>query len=238
MKIVKYISIIVLTIALSSCGATKELKSEAYSDLYKEKPVSVLIMPPINNSTHVEAKEYFYSTLNHEIAEDGYYVFPQFLTMEILKKESAYDSELFINRNDLSIFNKTLGADIILFTTIHNWKKSHIGGKINIDIEYTIKSSKNSNTLYHRRGNIKVDTSVNVGGGLVGGLISMAATAINTANTKYVSVARVANLYNLESLPKGKYHYNYLKDVNEKVFIKETKSKTIPLKYKRKTKTY
>lgn len=239
MRTVKHLSIIVLAIVLSSCGGAKTIKSTAYKNLYEEKAVSVLVMPPINNSTHVEAKEYFYNTLNHEIAEDGYYVFPQFLTMEILKKESAYDSELFINRNDLSIFQKTFGADLILFTTIHNWKKRIIGGKINVDIEYTIKSSKNANILYHRRGDVTVDTSIGVqGAGLAGALISLAATAINTAQTKYVDVARVTNLYTLGSLPKGKYHHNYLKDGNEKITIKEEKTARIALGYKRKEKTY
>ncbi|NIJ43951.1 hypothetical protein FHR24_000390 [Wenyingzhuangia heitensis] len=238
MKIVKYLYIFISVIILSSCAATN-LKSEAYKDLYNEKAVSVLIMPPINKSTHVEAKEYFYSTLNHEIAEDGYYVFPQFLMMDVLKKESAYDSELFVDRDDLSIFKESFGADLILFTTIHDWKKNHIGGKINVDIEYTIKSSKNSNILYHRRGDISVNTSINVsGGGLAGALISIAATAINTSKTKYVNVARATNLYTLESLPKGKYHYNYLKDGSEQVTVKDNQSKTIPLDYKRKQNSF
>jgi len=46
-------------------------------------------MPPINKSTNVEAKEYFHSTMNIPIANAGYYVIPPFLSMEILKKESA-----------------------------------------------------------------------------------------------------------------------------------------------------
>lgn len=233
MKIVKYVYILVGAIVLSSCAATK-LKSEAYKELYKEKAVSVLVMPPINKSTHVEAKEYFYSTLNHEIAEDGYYVFPQFLTMEVLKQESAYDSELFVDRDDYSIFKGALGADLILFTTIHNWKKSHIGGKINVDIEYTIKSTTSGAVLYHRRGDVSVDTSVNTGN-VIANLI---ATAISTAVTSYVSVARVTNLYTLESLPKGKYHHNYMKDTNEKVTTDTTKKVTVPLNYKRKEKVY
>lgn len=85
-----------LGILLSGCTTTAPVsKFSAYRGLYEARPVSVLIMPPINRSTNVEAKEYFHSTLNVPIANAGYYVIPPFLSMEILKRESAFDSELF-----------------------------------------------------------------------------------------------------------------------------------------------
>jgi hypothetical protein len=80
---------------LSSC-VTPVLKSVAYKKLYSEAPKTILIMPPINKSTNVEAKEYFHSTLSVPLANQGYYVIPPFLSMEILKKESAYNSELSV----------------------------------------------------------------------------------------------------------------------------------------------
>ena len=73
-------------------------------------------MPPINRSTNVEAKEYFHSTLIVPLANQGYYVIPPFLSMEILKRESAYDAELFLN-STLSKFGEVFGADIVLFTS-------------------------------------------------------------------------------------------------------------------------
>ena len=97
-----YILVLSATFLLTSCGPVSKLnKSQAYAGMYKEKPLSVLIMPPINRSTNVEAKEYFHTTLNVPIANAGYYVIPPFLSMEILKRESAYDSELFINKPSL-----------------------------------------------------------------------------------------------------------------------------------------
>ncbi len=78
----------------SSCTTTAPIaKSVAYKGIYDEKPLTILLMPPINRSTNVESKEYFHSTLNIPIANAGFYVIPTFLSMEILKKESAYDAE-------------------------------------------------------------------------------------------------------------------------------------------------
>ena len=56
----KHYLVILLAIILSSCSTTAPLKkSVAYKGMYDEKPLSVLLMPPINRSTNVEAKEYF-----------------------------------------------------------------------------------------------------------------------------------------------------------------------------------
>ena len=62
------------TLLIVGCGTTSKLnKAQAYKGMYEEKPVSVLIMPPINRSTNVDAKEYFHTTLNVPILNAGYY---------------------------------------------------------------------------------------------------------------------------------------------------------------------
>ncbi len=187
-----------------SCSTTQPiLKTEAYKGMYSEKPLTVLLMPPINKTTSVDAKEYFHSTLNIPIANAGYYVIPTFLSMEILKRESAYDAELFLNY-PLAKFNEVFGADVALFTIIHKWDKTY--GMVYVEVEYIIKSTKTNEILYSRRGQINYDTNVQVsGGGLAGALVGLAATAINTAATKYVDVARSANAYTFKDLPSGKY---------------------------------
>jgi hypothetical protein len=206
--------LLVVTIALlASCVVTnKQTKFESYKGMYEERPLSVLIMPPINRSTNVEAKEFFHTTLNIPIANSGYYVIPPFLSMEILKRESAYDSELFIDQ-DLNIFKEVFGADITLFTIIHKWDKSTIGAKVKVDIEYVLKSTKTNNILYTRYGSIVYDASVSTNaGGLAGLVADIALSAINTAATKYVDLAKSCNNYTFSDLPWGKYSIMYLKD--------------------------
>ena len=47
--------------ALSSCSLLNTTtRGTAYPKMYEEKPTSILIMPPINNTNAVEAKDYFY----------------------------------------------------------------------------------------------------------------------------------------------------------------------------------
>ncbi len=197
--------ILVLTIAFFySCSTTQPiLKTVAYKGMYSEKPLTVLLMPPINKTTSVDAKEYFHSTLNVPIANAGFYVIPTFLSMEILKRESAYDAELFLN-SPLTKFGEVFGADVALFTIIHKWDKTY--GMVYVEVEYVIKSVKTNEVLYTRKGQINYNTNVQVNNaGLEGALMSIAATAINTAATKYVDVARIANTYTFKDLPRGKY---------------------------------
>ncbi|MDA9338235.1 DUF799 domain-containing protein [Flavobacteriaceae bacterium] len=209
------------TFFIFGCGTTSKLnKVQAYKGMYEEKPLSVLIMPPINRSTNVEAKEYFYTTLNVPILNAGYYVIPPFLSMEILKRESAYDSELFIERPSLKIFNNIFGADIILFTIINKWDKSSIGSKVTVEVEYILKSTHTNEILYSRKGTISYNTSISSGGGA---LLNILASVANTAATKYVEVAKAANNYIFTDLPKGKYSPMFGLDKEEMAGLKVIK---------------
>lgn len=187
----------------TSCTTSNKVtKAVAYKGIYDEKPKSILLMPPINKSTNVEAKEYFHSTLFIPLANQGYYVVPPFMSMEILKRESAYDAELFIN-SPLSKFGEVFGADVVLFTTIYKWNKAY--GKVTVEVEYTLKSTKTNNILYNRRGTIIYNTTVSGTGGTYGALFDIALTAANTAGTKYIDVARACNSYTFRDMPVGKY---------------------------------
>lgn len=188
----KQILMLILTaIVVVSCSSTKTM-GEQYPAMYEEKPVTIAIMPPINQTTHAEAKDYFYTTLYLPLCEKGYYVFSPYLTMEMFQQESAYDAENFLEA-DLSIFRKVLGADAAMFTIIKSWKRNNVGGKLTVDIEYILRSTKTGQTLYTREGYIKVDTSINGGGGLFGAVAGMIATAINTAATDKVVAGRKCN---------------------------------------------
>ena len=209
MKKILFIAAIA-SLILSSCG-TKDvtLRKDIYKGIYDEKPIAVLVMPPINRSTNVEAKGYFHSTLCVPMANAGYYVIPPLLSIEMLKKESAYDAELFLNE-PLNKFGDFFGADVAMFTIIHKWDKSVVGSKIYVDIEYILKSTKTNEVLFSRLGHITYDASIQVQGfGLAGALVSLAASMVNTALTEYIGTARSCNAYALGVVPLGKYSPEY-----------------------------
>ena len=222
----KYIILGLVTLLMSSC-AEKITRGVQYPKMYEEKPLTIAVMPPINQTNHVEAKDYFYTTLYAPLCEKGYYVYSPMMTMELFQTESAYDAEQFIE-GDLSQFRNVLGADAAIFTIIKSWKRNNVGGKITAGVEYILRSTKTGDTLYKREGLITVDTSVSGGGGLFGALVSLAATAISTATTDKVVAGRACTVFVLSDMPEGKYGTKYDKDQNElagKSYIKATVEK-------------
>ena len=206
MKKILYLTVIALVFA--SCTNNKLLpKSEAYKNIYEEKPLSILVLPPINRSTKVEAKELFYSSLSVPFASNGYYVMPPLLAMEILKEESAYDAEMFVN-SSMKQVGDLFGVDAVLFTTINEWRKTSVASQIAVNIDYMLKSTKTDEILFHRTGDVTLNVSVNTGT-IVGNLVgSMLATSL----TKEIVVARNCNMYTIGDIPAGKYSPTFGQD--------------------------
>ncbi|MDR0566811.1 MAG: DUF799 domain-containing protein [Prevotellaceae bacterium] len=208
---------------LSSCAVTPLTRGTAYPKMYEERPLAIAVMPPINKTNNVESKEFLYITLPQSLCERGYYVLSPFLSMELFKSESAYDAEMF-EESPLAKFQEILGADAVLFTTIHSWEKNALLSTVTVSIEYKLRSTKTNETIFHRKGTMVYDASVKVsGGGLAGALVGMAASAISTAATDYVKVASACNSAALVDLPEGKYSPNYDKDKALRVEPKEFK---------------
>ena len=219
----KLIGIIMAVMSLASCSTPTTL-SQQYPGMYEEKPLSIAIMPPINQTTHAEAKDYFYTTMYMPLCEKGYYVYSPYLTMEMFQQESAYDAEMFLEA-DLTPFRNVLDADAAMFTIIKDWRRNNVGGMLTVKVEYILRSTKTGQTLYTREGEIKVDTSIDGGSGGFGALVGMIATAINTAATDKVVAGRKCTAFVLTDLPAGKYSPMHEKDASNpagKKFIKAT----------------
>lgn len=195
----------------TSCGMLNTVTRESqYAKMYEEKPITLLVMPPINNSANVEAKELLYTSISRPLVEAGYYVISPLLAMDVLKAESAYDAEMFFD-SSLSTFQNYFGVDAVVFSVIDTWTKKGLG--IETKIRYVIKSAHTNETLFDRSCDLYLDLSVNSGSnGLLGALVDLAASAINTAATDHIIAARKANYYILRDIPRGKYSPDYMQD--------------------------
>ncbi len=215
---------LLLAFSLTSCisfdvgnsGYERPTKGNTYRQMYEEDPVVMLIMPPINNSANVDAKDFFYSTLSVPIADAGYYVLPPYLTLETLQRESAYDAELFLDK-DLSKFREIFGADVAVFTVIKSWNKSMLDYTVTVKIDYIFRSTKTNETLYKKSGNVIVDSSLEVTDrdSFLGFLINVVASSISTAVTDFVDMAVKCNNKALADIPRGKYSGRYGQDKND-----------------------
>lgn len=215
MKKSKILVFLISCVLFSSCGTTLK-RGERYAKFYEEDPVVVLVMPPVNNTTSVDAKEYLYTSICRPLAELGYYVIPPHLAMDIFKAESAYDAELFVDQN-VGMFGKVFGADAVIFTTIDKWEKQGFG--IETDIRYVVKSTRTNEVIFERNCKYFLDLTVKTKGkSNAEEVISIVATLLNTAVTDNIVAARKCNSVSLSDMPRGKYSSLHQLDQDERAY--------------------
>ncbi|MDD5168673.1 MAG: DUF799 family lipoprotein [Syntrophales bacterium] len=205
---------VLLCISLNACAPAMVTKGDKFPLMYEETPASILILPPMNESTAAEAKDYYATTIQEPLSFWGYYVFPYEITTEILKMEGIYDTEL-LKTLPLQKFREYFGTDAVLFTTIKKWNLVYmvLAANLTVSIDCELKSTKSNATLWQYNGTVIVDLSGGSSGGGVAGLIAKAiVTAINSSMADYVPHARRANYIPLRTLPYGKYHRLYGQD--------------------------
>ena len=211
----------------TGCAPTMATKGSEFPLMYEESPNTILILPPINQSTAADAKEYYATTIQEILSYWGYYTFPYEVTADIFKMERIYDAEL-VKDVPLGKFREFFGADAVLFTTIKKWDMSYmvLAASLTVSIDAELKSTISDQTLWDYSGTVVVDLSGGSGGGGLAGLIAQAiVTSAQAAMADYVPHAKTANYRALSSLPFGKYHPQYMTDQSAQ-FVDQTPGET------------
>lgn len=220
------LTLLLASVVFTSACVPMTTKVKEFPGMYEEQPVSIIILPPINESTAADAKEYYSTTIQEPLAYSGYYTFPYPITSDILKREGIYDTELLVNL-PANKFKEYFGADAVLYTTIKKWNLSYmvLASNLTVSIDCVMKSTTSDRVLWTYNGTVVVDLSGGNSGGGVAGLIAKAiVTAINSAAADYVPYARQANYIALSTIPAGKYHPQHNADQNAQ-FIDQTPDK-------------
>jgi len=186
--------------------------------MYKEQPQSVLILPAINKTTAVDAKNYYPVTLPEILAESGYYIAPIDLTSELLKEEGLYDTESILADFPLKKFREYFGVDAVLYVEIITWNTKYniITGSVNIKLHFVMKSTTTSKVIWERWSNAQKSTN-GLSFEFIGLITNIVLTALRTASTNYVPLSRKLNQAAFKSIPFGKYSPLYGKDKKYKV---------------------
>lgn len=206
----KILYILTAVILVSSCGVSTHTRGSQYPLMYEEKPAMLLVMPPINRTTKVEAKELLYTSISRPLIEAGYYVISPHLAMDIYKSESAYNAENFFD-GKLDIFKNYFGIDAVVFSFVERWNKGI--SNISTTIRYVIKSAHTGEILFDRTCELVLDTSVDADSDtFLDVLINVTGTLINTAVTEHIEAARMANYYIFKDIPRGKFSPMHMQD--------------------------
>ena len=102
---------------VQGCNTAPPYDYSAYLD---HMPRSILVLPPVNESTDVMAPYIYLSTVTRPLAERGYYVFPV-AVIDTLMKENGVPSPEEMARVPLDKIRDVIGPDAVLYMTVVEW---------------------------------------------------------------------------------------------------------------------
>lgn len=179
-------------------------KQESFPSMYGEKkPLTILVVPAINESTAADAGDLLNVTVTQPFTNHGYYVLPMPIVANIFKNEGILEGTQ-LKGLPTEIFKNNFGADAVLFMTIESWDKNYavLAANVTVGIEYVMLSTTTNEVLWSYEQVVVVDTS-----GSSGNIFAdIIATAISTGLTDYSVVARQVHAEAVKALPFGNYH--------------------------------
>ena len=207
--------LIVLLLA-SGCAATKETvtRGKAFPLIYSEQPISIVVLPPVNQSSFPEAGNYYMATIEPPLLSAGYSMFPAKKVTSIIEEKGLSNTKL-LYAVPMETLRKYFDADAVLYSRIKQWEECHTGliSRLIISIEAEIVSLKTSQQLWSYNSFLNVELNAEK---TTVGAIAFLAESINNDEEKAVADAMAralkANTRLLRNLPAGPTHEDYLHD--------------------------
>ena len=91
-----------------------------YTEFRKHQPKSILVLPPLNNTTELLAGYSVYTATSVPISELGYYVFPVVIVDQFLK-ENGLPTPSEMHQVPLAKLREVFGADAVLYVTVERY---------------------------------------------------------------------------------------------------------------------
>ena len=182
MSLLKLTGALLALALLGGCAAPKTIDYTAYK---QARPKSILVLPPINESTEVQASYSMVSQVTYPLAEAGYYVLPIALVDETFRQNGLTTA------NDIqgvppAKLHDIFGADAALYITISEYGTQYMLISSNTAVTASAKlvDLRTGTTLW--TGSARASSEEgnnNNGGGLVGMLITAAVKQVINSST-------------------------------------------------------
>ncbi|HHX4058618.1 MAG: DUF799 domain-containing protein [Burkholderia contaminans] len=177
----KLMSVLSLVALLSACA--QPVKRPDYTAFKKSQPRSILVLPPLNETSEVGATYGMLSQMTLPLAESGYYVVPV-AVMDETFKQNGLTNAAEIQETPPAKLREIFGADAALYT-----KVSQYGTVYRILASATVVSAsaklvdlRTGDVLWQGRASAASDEGSNSGGGGLIGMLVVAAVK-QIANT-------------------------------------------------------
>lgn len=178
-----------LTVMLTGCVT----KPYDYTNFRAHPPRSILVLPPLNESTAVEGTYGYLSTVTMPLAEMGYYVFPVVVVDQFMK-ENGLPTAGEMHQAPLDKIRDIFGADAVLYVTLKQYgtKYQVINSATIVTVQAKLVDTKTGLVLWEGTATAQQNSSGS--GNLIADLIVAAVDqAINSSTDQAHDVSRMAN---------------------------------------------
>lgn len=164
--------LLVVGMLLTSCAT----KPYDYTNYHAHPPRSILVLPPLNESTDVRATYGYLSTVTAPIAEMGYYVFPVAVIDQVMK-ENGLPTAGEMQQVSLEKIHELIGADAVLYVTIKQYGSKYqiISSTTTVSANARLVDVKTGSLIWEGKSTVAQSSS---SGNLI---VDLIATPINQA---------------------------------------------------------
>src|SRR5581483_5149451 len=199
-----------LGLLLAGCQTVKPYD---YTNFRAHPPRSILVLPPLNESTAVEGTYGYLTTVTRPVAERGYYVFPVAVVDQFMK-DNGLPSATEMQQAPLAKMAEVTGADAVLFLDLKQYGAHYqvLSSTVVVEVAAKLVDTRTGILLWEGHGTAQ--QASNGSGNIFADLIAAAITqALNKHTDRAHQVSRLANanLFFPEQtgLPYGPYSPKY-----------------------------
>ncbi|CAN0623960.1 putative lipoprotein NMB1124/NMB1162 [Burkholderia multivorans] len=169
----KLLSVLSIVVLLSACA--HQVRRPDYTAFKKSQPRSILVLPPVNETSDVAATYGMLSQMTLPLAESGYYVVPV-AVMDETFKQNGLTNAAEIQGTPPAKLREIFGADAALYSKVTQYGTVYriLSSATVVSASAKLVDLRTGDVLWQGRASASNDEGGNNGGG---GLIGMLVTA-------------------------------------------------------------
>ncbi|MCG8668823.1 MAG: DUF799 domain-containing protein [Pseudomonadales bacterium] len=202
---------LLLVLVISGCATNKPSTPKP---LPQEMPRSIVVIPPLNNTSEVNAPYVFLSAISKPLADKGYYVFPV-AVIDKLFKENGLPTTAEMNNVPLPKIKEIIGADAVLYTNIQRWGQHYqvVNSKAVVHFKLRLVDASTGKMIWQGSGHAEENTGHggnDLKDALIAAVIDQIVSSLSdkTKDLAHRAVNDAVNGYG-NQLPKGYYRIQY-----------------------------
>jgi len=188
-----------------------------YSTYRAHLPKSILVLPPLNQSTDIKASYSYLSTVTRPLAERGYYVFPV-AVVDAMMKENGLPTPGEMHTAPLDKLGDVFGADAVLYITVEDYGQKYLvlTSSTRVAARAVLVDVATGATLWTGKARV-AQSSGDSGGGIIGALVTAVASQIISSTVDQAHAVSATVNYQMffdndAGLLTGPYHPDYEAD--------------------------